>query len=56
MSLMETLWVLLIAGYTIYQIPSADGIYEMLGMLIGGILVGFLPIYIGRKLKKRKAL
>ncbi len=56
MSLRETLWLLLIAGYTIYQIPSTGDMYEMLGMLTAGVLIGILPIYIGRKLEKKKAL
>jgi len=55
MSLGEIIWLALIVVYTIYQIPSANGIYEILGMLIGGIILGILPIYIGRKLEQRKA-
>ena len=56
MSLGEIIWLALIAVYTIYQIPFANSMPEMLGMLTTGVIIGILPIYIGRKLKQRKAL
>ena len=53
MSLGEILWLALIAVGTIYQLPIANSIPEILGMLTGGLIIGILPIYIGRKLKRR---
>ena len=53
MSLGEIIWLALIAAGTIYQIPVANSIPEIFGMLTAGAIIGFLPIYIGRKLKRK---
>lgn len=52
MSLGEIGWLAIITIYTIYQIPFANSVPEMLGRLTAGSIMGILPIYIGRKLKK----
>lgn len=51
MSLGEIIWLLIIASATI---PLANDIYEMFGMLMGGIFLGIISIYIGRKWKRKK--
>lgn len=56
MSLGEIIWLVLIAAGTIYQLPLANSTAEMLGMLTGGVIIGFVPIYIGRKLKRKNTL
>ena len=56
MSLGEIVWLALIAVGTVYQIPLANSIAEMLGMLTGGVIIGILPIYIGRRLKRKNTL
>lgn len=56
MSLGEIVWLVLIAIYTIYQMPFATSMPEMLGRLTAGAIMGILPIYIGRRLKKSKSI
>lgn len=56
MSLGEIIWLALIVVYTVYQIPVANSIPEMLGILTGGVIIGIVPICIGRKLKRKNTL
>lgn len=56
MSLGEVIWLALIAVGTIYQLPLANSIAEMFGMLTGGIIIGIVPIYVGRKFKRKNTL
>lgn len=56
MNLGEIVWLVLIAIYTIHQIPFANSMPEILGRLTAGVIMGILPIYIGRKLKKKESI
>ena len=54
MDFKEMLWIVFVSVYTIYRISFASSIAYALGVLVGGAVIGFLPIYILRKLKKKK--
>ena len=57
MSLGEIIWVALIVVYTIsFASDFANSTAEMLGILTGGVIIGIVPIYIGRKLKRKNTL
>ena len=53
MDFKEMLWIVFVSVYTIYRISFASSIAYALGVLVGGAVIGFLPIYILRKLRKK---
>ena len=56
MTIREKAWLGFVLVYTIYQMMSASTIAYALGVLIAGAVLGFLPIYIGRRLRKRTVI
>ena len=56
MNTKEKIWLGFVLVYTIYRMLSASTIGYALGVLIAGAALGFLPIYIGRRLRKRTVI
>ena len=53
MNTKEKIWLGFVLVYTMYRVSFANTVANALGVLVAGGVLGFLPIYIGRRLRRR---
>ena len=56
MNLREITWLVSILVYTVYRMLLVNSVSHMLAILIGGVIIGLVPICINRLYRRRKKI